>query len=266
MHACVDADRSFFTSAHALDTIRAMRTKQILASTVLLALTLILGATALAADAAEGGKSLIGTDLSGWKLKDANLSKTWVVVGDVRLDPADPKKLVGSGEATSEKSALFRTPIAKGSDIYTEQEFGDCEIHLEFVVPKSSNSGVYLMGRYEVQVLDSFGTPDDKLGQGDVGAIYSAAKPASNAAKEPGEWQTFDIIFQAPRFEGGKKTQNAKFLSVKLNGKEIQKNVEVKAPTGGQLYNDEKPTGPLLFQGDHGIVAFRNVRVKENKQ
>jgi hypothetical protein len=117
-----------------------------------------------------------------------------------------------------------------------------------------------------LQVLDSFGKPDERLGQGDVGAIYSAAKPTKNASKAPGEWQTFDIVFQAPRFDAaGKKTQNAKFASVKLNGQEIQKDVEVKGLTGGALDNEEKPTGPLLFQGDHGIVAFRNVRVKAVK-
>jgi hypothetical protein len=239
-----------------------MPTKSILALIVAFGLS-VLQSTSVGADAAEGGKSLIGKDLSGWKLKDPNLDKTWVVVGDVKIDPADPKKLVGEGQASESSAVLLRAPIAKGSDIFTEQAFGDCEIHLEFMVPKSSNSGIYLMGRYEVQVLDSFGKPDDKLGQGDVGAIYSAAKPSSNASKAAGEWQTFDIVFQAPRFEGEKKTQNAKFLSVKLNGKEIQKDVEVKGPTGGQLYSDEKPTGPLLIQGDHGIVALRNIRVKE---
>jgi hypothetical protein len=239
-----------------------MPTKTILALLVALGLSL-LQPISFAADAAEGGKSLIGKDLSGWKLKEPNLDKTWTIVGEAKLDAADPKKLAGEGQPSESSAVLIRNPIAKGSDIFTEQAFGDCEIHIEFMVPKSSNSGIYLMGRYEVQVLDSFGKPDDKLGQGDVGAIYSAAKPSSNAAKAPGEWQTFDITFQAPRFEGDKKTQNAKFLSVKLNGKEIQKDVEVKGPTGGQLYSDEKPTGPLLIQGDHGIVALRNIRVKE---
>ena len=228
--------------------------------------TLALALPARAAD--EGTPVFNGKDLTGWKFKEKKGSEAWKVVGDVKLDPANPRQLVaageGSGEGKGPSGVLLRGPIDHGSDIYTEKEFGDCELHLEFVVPQRSNSGVYLMGRYEVQVLDSFGKPDEKLGQGDVGAIYSAAKPSKNAAKKPGEWQTFHIVFQAPRFdENGKKTQNAKFLSVKLNGEEIQKNVEVKAPTGGQLYNDEKPTGPLLFQGDHGIVAFRNVRVKE---
>jgi hypothetical protein len=170
---------------------------------------------------------------------------------------------VGEGEPSENSAVLFRQPIAKGSDIFTEAVYGDCEVTLEFMVPQRSNSGIYLMGRYEVQVLDSHGKPDDKLGQGDVGAIYSAAKPSTNAAKPPGEWQTFEITFQAPRFEGDRKVQNAKFVSIKLNGKEIQKDVEVKGPTGGQLYGDEKPTGPLMIQGDHGIVALRNIKVKE---
>ena len=228
-------------------------------------------ADATASDAApaaagEAGRTVLfnGKDLTGWKFKEQRGSEAWKVVGDVKLDPNDPKKLVGSGSGSGPaKGALLRGPIDHGSDVYTEQKFGDCELHVEFVVPKGSNSGVYLMGQYEIQVLDSYGKADDRLRQGDVGAIYSAAAPSKNASKPPGEWQAFDIVFQAPRFDaGGKKTQNAKFLSVKLNGQEIQKDVEVKGPTGGQLTNEEKPTGPLLFQGDHGIVAFRNVWVK----
>jgi hypothetical protein len=217
----------------------------------------------VAAGAADKSVTLFnGKDLTGWKFKQQDGSEAWKVVSDAKLDPAEPKKLVGTGTGGSADGVLLRGPIEHGSDIYTDKSFGDIDLHVEFLVPKSSNSGVYLMGRYEVQVLDSFGKPDDKLGQGDVGAIYSAAKPSKNASKAPGEWQTFDISFQAPRFGAdGKKTQNAKFLSVKLNGQEIQKDVEVKGPTGGQLHNDEQPTGPLLFQGDHGIVAYRNVRV-----
>ena len=223
-------------------------------------------ALSLAAGANDGGETLFtGKDLSGWKFKQQDGAGAWKVVSSVSLDPADPRKLVGTGTGGPD-GVLLRGPFDHGSDIYTEKTFGDVELHVEFVVPKGSNSGVYLMGRYEVQVLDSFGKPDDRLGQGDVGAIYSAAKPSKNASKAPGEWQTFDIVFQAPRFDAsGKKTQNAKFLSVKLNGQEIQKDVEVKGPTGGALDNEETPTGPLLFQGDHGVVAFRNVRVKATK-
>jgi hypothetical protein len=81
--------------------------------------------------------------------------------------------------------------------------------------------------------------------------------------KPPGEWNTYDISFRAPRFDAqGKKTENAKFISVTLNGRKIHENVEVPEPTGGQLPGGERATGPLMFQGNHGIVAFRNVRVK----
>ena len=225
----------------------------------LLAASLFLTSTVLA-DHHEGEKLFNGKDLSGWKLKDPKLADTWKAVPNVKLDDDDVKKLAAT---SSGAGVLFRQPIAHGSDIFTEKTFGDCELHIEFIVPKSSNSGVYLMGQYEVQVLDSHGKPDDKLGQGDVGAIYSAAKPAKNASKAPGEWQTFHILFQAPKFDAnGKKTQNAKFLSIKLNGTEIQKNVEVKGPTGGHLPGGEKPTGPLMLQGDHGIVAYRNITIK----
>ena len=241
-----------------------MRTNQILSFIVVLSLS-IFAQRALAAEAAEGGKALITKDMSGWKPKDSNNTKTWKIVGDVKLDAKDPKKLVATDDAVSDSPVLFRQPAEHGTDLYTEQTFGDCEVHVEFVVPKSSNSGVYLMGRYEVQVLDSFGRPDDKLGTGDVGSVYNTSKPSKNASKAPGEWQSFDIVFQAPRFEDGKKTQNAKFISVKLNGVEVNKNVEVKGGTGGQLSNEEAPTGPLLLQGDHGIVAFRNIRMSEKK-
>jgi hypothetical protein len=134
------------------------------------------------------------------------------------------------------------------------------------MVPKGSNSGVYLMGQYEIQVLDSFGKKDDALKPGDVGGVYNTKAPTKNAAKAPGEWQSFDIVFKAPRFDAaGKKTANAMFVSVKLNGVTIHENVEAKAPTGGQLPGGEKPTGPLMFQGDHGPVAYRNVVVKVGK-
>jgi len=114
------------------------------------------------------------------------------------------------------------------------------------------------MGEYEVQVLDSFGK--EKLGGGDMGAIYGAAPPRTNACKKPGEWQKYVIEFQAPAFDAaGKKTANAKFISVKLNGETLHENVEMKGPTPAGVTGKEAATGPIMFQGDHGPVAFRNI-------
>jgi hypothetical protein len=127
------------------------------------------------------------------------------------------------------------------------------------MVPKGSNSGVYVMGEYEVQVFDSYGK--QKIGAGDLGGLYGAAAPKTNAAKAPGEWQKMVIEFQAPKFDGDKKTANARFLKVTLNGEVIHENVEMKGPTPSGVSGKEATTGPLMFQGDHGAVAFRNIRI-----
>ena len=205
-----------------------------------------------------------GKDLKGWKLKDEKKSK-WKA--DVyQMDPANPGKLVQSEGSRAAGSSHLVNAEGGGCDIFTEEKFGDVMIELEFMVPKGSNSGIYLMGEYEVQILDSFGKPDDKLTQGDLGALYSAAAPKKNVAKKPGEWQKFFIVFQAPKFDSaGKKTENAKFLEVSLNGETLHKNVEMKQQTPGGLTGKEAATGPLMFQGDHGPVAFRNIKITPKK-
>src|SRR5438093_343659 len=91
--------------------------------------------------------------------------------------------------------------------------------------------------------------------------LYGAAAPKTNAAKAPGEWQKMVIEFKAPRFEGEKKTASAKFAKVTLNGQVIHENVEMKGPTPSGITGKEAATGPLMFQGDHGPVAFRNIRI-----
>ena len=150
----------------------------------------------------------------------------------------------------------------KGVDLYTEEKFGDCTVKLEFLITKGSNSGVYLMGEYEVQVADSFGKPNDRLGQGDMGAIHSATAPSQNACGEPGTWQSYEIVFVAPKFDAdGNKTANAVFKKITLNGIVVQENVEVKGSTGGGITGKESATGPLMLQGNHGPVAFRNIKI-----
>ena len=198
-----------------------------------------------------------GKNLDGWNLKGDNTDRSKWTVGTAVMDEKNNRNLAvtpaegGQGELVNAAGG--------GVDIYSEAEFGDCSVTLEMMVPKGSNSGIYLMGNYEIQVLDSYGK--EKIGPGDIGAIYGAAVARVNAARPPGEWQTFEIDFQAPRFENGKKVANARFHRVVLNGKVIQEDVEVTTVTGGNLGRGETPTGPLLFQGDHGPVAYRNIRV-----
>jgi len=215
------------------------------------------------ASAAEQAVIFDGKDLAGW----AKPAGDWQVAAAVKLDPANPKAF--SIEAGS--GVLVNGPKGRTINLLTEQEFGDCEAHIEFCVPKDSNSGVYFLGRYEVQILDSFGKKE--LAYGDCGGIYrscSDPKPDSegtpprvNASKPPGEWQTFDVVFRAPRFDAaGKKTENARFIRVVQNGVVIHENVESPRPTCAARWLDEKPRGPLMLQGDHGPVAFRNLRVR----
>jgi len=204
-----------------------------------------------------------GKDLSGWKLRDEKADPTWKIVSSVKIDPANPRKLVGEGGGGAADSVLLRIPAEKATDLISEKSFGDCEVHLEFFLAKESNSGVFLMGQYEVQITDSFGIPDNKLQAGECGGIPWLKAPSTNACKAPGEWQTLDIVFRAPKFDAaGKKTANARFVSITLNGKKVQENLQVPEPTGAELDGGEKPTGPLMLQGNEGIVAFRNVSVK----
>ena len=221
----------------------------------LIALSVALAVALTAAvKAAEPIEPFNGKDLAGWKVTGAPAKTSWVV-GTATLDEKNPGRFVVSKEGNE-----LISPRADGN-IYTERQFGDCVLTLEVMVPKGSNSGVYLQGIYEVQVLDSFGRKG-KPSPGDMGGIYTAAAPKNPKYKAPGEWQTFEIHFLAPRFDAsGKKTANGKFTKVVLNGVTIHENVEVKGPTGGGLRGNEAPTGPIMFQGDHGPVAYRNIKI-----
>jgi len=240
--------------------------------TISLFLLGVFGASSLGWSADEPkekrGKAILpfnGRDLSGWKLQgDAKRSK-WVV-GRATMDEKDKRWLsvvelnpAQDGGPAAREMVNNVTEKERSINIYTEAKFGDCTIEVELMVPKDSNSGIYVMGEYEVQVLDSFGR--EKVGAGDLGGLYGASAPRVNAAKKPGEWQKFVIDFQAPKFENGKKISNAKFLKVVLNGECIHENVEMKGPTPSGVTGREAPTGPIMFQGDHGPVACRNLRV-----
>jgi 3-keto-disaccharide hydrolase len=195
-----------------------------------------------------------GKNLDGWKLRGDNKDKSRWKVGTAKVNPNEPGKLSVSNEGDELVNAM-----GGGVDIYSEDKWGDARIEVEFMVPKGSNSGVYVMGEYEVQVLDSYGR--ERLGPGDVGGLYGAAAPKVNASRKPGEWQKFVIEFQAPRFEGDKKVANAKFMKVILNDQVIHENVEMKGPTPTGVSGKEASKGPLMFQGDHGPVAYRNIKI-----
>ena len=145
-------------------------------------------------------------------------------------------------------------------DINSKQEFGDCYLHVEFCEPLkgNGNSGVGMEGRYEIQILNSYGKQPEAH---QCGAFYSQTPPKVIASKPAGKWQTFDIFFRAPRFdENGKVVEKAR-ATVYQNGILIHEDEEIKGPTGIQYeqYKGEVPKGPIVLQGDHDTVQFRNV-------
>lgn len=228
-----------------------------------------------------------GNDLTGWKPRRPDAKKVWVVCSDVRLDPANPARLLPVGKGGTPDAVLLCGDDGRGSDLMTTEDFGDYELHLEFTVPKGSNSGVYNRGLFEIQIFDSYGVP--KLGFHDCGALYERAYPKENLSKPPGEWQSYDITLQ------GKK------LSLVWNGKEVYHDQDVrygetdraaferlnqenasKPPalrvrlreeggkyvgyfgeggTRASLDGPDRP-GPILLQGDHGPVAYRKIRIR----
>jgi Domain of Unknown Function (DUF1080) len=160
-------------------------------------------------------------------------------------------------------------PTGGNSNIYTKQKFADVELYVEFLIPAKSNSGVYLHGLYEVQVYDSYGVEHPKYI--DCGAIYErwihekgvgGWPPLVNASRPPGEWQSFHIWFKGPRFDGGTKTANATFVRVLHNGIVVHENREIDGPTRSGLDISEAAANPLMLQGDHGPVAYRNIYIR----
>jgi hypothetical protein len=137
-----------------------------------------------------------------------------------------------------------------GANLVTDQTFTDFKLHIEFRYPKESNSGVYLRGRYEVQVADSKGMEPSR---DQLGAIYGFIIPTDMMAKAAGEWQSYDI------------TLVGRMVSVIANGKTIICNQEIPGITGGALDSKEGEPGPLLIQGDHGPVDYRNIIITPAK-
>jgi hypothetical protein len=159
-----------------------------------------------------------------------------------------------------------------GGAIQTRQSFGDCQLHIEWCTPvaaaglssqKSGNSGVFLMGLYEIQVLNSYESATYPDGQ--AAAVYGQHPPLVNASREPGSWQVYDILFTAPRFENGSLATPA-YVTVFHNGVVVQNHARLMGPTAHKRlprYKPHPPKAPLMLQ-DHGDpVRYRNIWIRE---
>ena len=164
-----------------------------------------------------------GKNMDGWKTTGNN---QWVVEAGVLKSPKS------------------------GANIFTAQTFSDFKLHIEFRYPKESNSGVYLRGRYEVQIEDSKGMePAKDL----LGGVYGFISPSEMVAKAPGEWQSYDI------------TLIGRMVTVVANGKQIICNQAIPGITGGAIDSKEGEPGPILMQGDHGPIEYRNIIITPAK-
>jgi hypothetical protein len=161
-----------------------------------------------------------GRDLSGWRAIQGE--NQWTVNGGVLHN------------------------VKSGANLVTDQAFGDFRLHIEFRYPKGSNSGVYLRGRHEVQIEDNFGTEPDVVR---FGAVYGFIAPSEMAARQAGEWQTYDI------------TLVGRMITVVANCKTIIFEREIPGITGGALDSYEGAPGPLMLQGDHGPIEYRNISI-----
>lgn len=161
-----------------------------------------------------------GRDLTGWKARNPDAKNGWRVRDGVLVN-AEP-----------------------GNDLMTDRQFNDFKLRVEFRYPKGSNSGIYLRGRYEVQIEDDYGLEPDSH---HIGGVYGFLTPRVNAAKKPGEWQTEEI------------TLVGRIVTMVLNGEPIIERQAIPGITGGALDSDEEKPGPILVQGDHGQVEFRKL-------
>lgn len=170
-----------------------------------------------------------GESLEGWRLMDPEQDEFWKVVDGVLVND-----VVDEGD------------VGEGTGLISEREFRDFRLHTEFMYPKGSNSGLYLRGRYEVQIMDGHGRdPGDR----NIAGVYGFLTPTSNAAKPAGEWQTMDVTLIGRR------------VTVALNGETVIDDQEIPGITGGALDSNEGEPGPLFIQGDHGPISFRSIVV-----
>ena len=191
---------------------------------------LALSATfAFAADEAGFVPLFNGKDTTGWHLRRKDGHNSWSIDGGVL------KNTVNKGE--------------HGTDLVTDKKFWNFTVRYEFQVPDNSNSGFYLRGRHEIQILGDF--KGGKTSKGGNGAIYNHTAPSEFASKPGGEWQTAEATIIGNK------------ITVILNGKKIHDSVECNKATGSEIDAKVTEPGPIFLQGDHGTVWFRNMRIKE---
>ena len=198
--------------------------------TTSLILTLAGAALAASADEKDFKPLFNGKDLTGWKLRNPNGNKSWSVLPDGVLKNTVTKE-------------------AHGTDLVTDQKFWNFTVRYEYMTPDDSNSGFYLRGRHEIQILG-----DHKEGKASPtcnGSIYNFKAPDKFVTKPAGEWQTVEATMIGNR------------ITVIMNGEKIHDNVVCDRATGSEIDNKVNEPGPIFLQGDHGTVSFRNIRIKE---
>ncbi len=190
-------------------------------------------------------KSLFnGKNLDGWHLKvkpDEHSLMSWAVLNGVLVN------VPPTGENLH------------GIDLVSDVSLGSHELYIEFMVPRGSNSGVYVIGQYEIQVLDSYGKK--KPSMGDCGAIYGKIAPSSIQSKPPGYWQCIHAVFNKAKVQNGKVIDKAR-ITVYLNGEKVIDNAQIEGVTGAALKNQVVEEGPTYLQGNHGTVLYRNIYFK----
>ncbi len=197
--------------------------------TSLIGAALLVSLLSLGAAESDGFQPLFnGKDLTGWHLRHPQGHNSWSVQNGVL------KNTVNKGE--------------HGTDLVSDEKFANFTVHFEYLVPDHSNSGFYLRGRHEIQILGDYASGKPSLGGN--GALYNFKAPSEFVSKPGDQWQTCDATIIGNK------------ITVVLNGVKIHDNVECNRPTGGELDDQVDQPGPILLQGDHGTVSFRNIRIK----
>jgi hypothetical protein len=190
-----------------------------------------------------------GTSASGWQHANGDAAKWTVADNALTVKP-------GTGA------------------IETKQKFGDCQLHVEWRIDKNvkgdgqdrGNSGIFLMGRYELQVLDNYNNINKTYVNGQAGSMYKQAPPLVNACKAPGEWQTYDIVFTAPKFSDNGSVISPARITVMQNGVLVQNNTTIWGNTvyiGSPTYEKHAAKESLMLQDHSHLTSFRNIWIRE---